>query len=89
MPPSLLGSLLAQAHNNAWANHRLLTACAGLTPAELAAPRCGFFPSLAATLNHILVIDWFYVDALEGGLGAADRVAGQGLDLGGYAQQSP
>ncbi|NKC30882.1 DinB family protein [Falsiroseomonas selenitidurans] len=78
MPPSLLGSLLAQAHNNAWANHRLLTACAGLTPAELAAPRCGFFPSLAATLNHILVIDWFYVDALEGGtLGPAawaDRV---------------
>jgi uncharacterized damage-inducible protein DinB len=27
----------------------------------------GFFPSLRATLNHILIIDWFYVDALEGG----------------------
>jgi len=27
----------------------------------------GFFPSLRATLNHILIIDHFYVDALEGG----------------------
>ena len=26
-----------------------------------------FFPSIQATLNHILVIDRFYVDALEGG----------------------
>lgn len=25
------------------------------------------FPSIRATLNHILIIDWFYVDALEGG----------------------
>jgi uncharacterized damage-inducible protein DinB len=59
--------LLAQAQNNAWANHRLLEACAKLTAGELAAPRVGFFPSLLATLNHILVVDWFYVDALEGG----------------------
>lgn len=57
----------AQARNNAWANHRLLTACAGLSQAEFEAPRTGFFPSLRATLNHILVIDHFYVDALEGG----------------------
>jgi uncharacterized damage-inducible protein DinB len=59
--------LLAQAQNNAWANHRLLEACAKLTADELVAPRVGFFPSLLATLNHILVIDWLYVDALEGG----------------------
>jgi len=59
--------LLAQAQNNAWANHRLLKACARLTPEALAAPRVGFFPSLLATLNHILIVDWFYVDALEGG----------------------
>jgi uncharacterized damage-inducible protein DinB len=57
----------AMAHNNAWANHRLLAACARLTPAELVAPRTGFFPSLRATLNHILIIDRFYVDAMEGG----------------------
>jgi uncharacterized damage-inducible protein DinB len=57
----------AMARNNAWANHRLLTACAPLSPDDLAAHRTGFFPSLRLTLNHILVVDWFYVDALEGG----------------------
>jgi uncharacterized damage-inducible protein DinB len=57
----------AMTHNNAWANHRLLNACAALDEAAFQAPRVGFFPSLAATLNHILVVDWFYVDALEGG----------------------
>lgn len=55
------------AHNNRWANHRLLAACASLSPAEFTAPRTGFFPTLAATLNHILVVDRFYVDAMEGG----------------------
>jgi uncharacterized damage-inducible protein DinB len=55
------------AYNNAWANHRLLVACGGLTQAEFEAARTGFFPSLRATLNHILVIDRFYVDAMEGG----------------------
>jgi uncharacterized damage-inducible protein DinB len=59
--------LLAQARNNAWANHRLLQACGALTQEELDAPRTGFFPSLLATLNHILIVDWFYVDALQGG----------------------
>jgi uncharacterized damage-inducible protein DinB len=29
--------------------------------------RTGFFPSLRATLNHILIVDLFYVDAMEGG----------------------
>ena len=56
----------SMAYNNAWANHRLLTACAALDDAAFRAPRTGFFPSLAATLNHVLVVDWFYVDALEG-----------------------
>lgn len=55
------------AHNNAWANHRLLSACAALSQAEFEAARTGFFPSIQATLNHILIVDWFYVDALEGG----------------------
>jgi len=31
------------------------------------AERTGFFPSLQLTLNHIYVIDLFYVHALEGG----------------------
>ncbi len=67
MPASNVQTFRAMAYNNAWANHRLLTACAALTPEEFAASRTSFFPSIAATLNHILVIDWFYVDALEGG----------------------
>ena len=57
----------AMAYNNGWANHRLLTACMALSQAELVAPCTGFFPSLRATLNHILIIDYFYVDAMEGG----------------------
>ena len=67
MPASNVQTFRAMAYNNAWANHRLLTACAALTREEFAATRTNFFPSLQATLNHILVIDWFYVDALEGG----------------------
>jgi len=57
----------AMAYNNGWANHRLLTACERLSQAEFTAPRTGFFPSLRATLNHILIIDRFYIDAMEGG----------------------
>ena len=55
----------AMARNNAWANDRLLEACEALSPAEFAAPRTGFFPSLRATLNHILAVDTYYLDALE------------------------
>ena len=67
MSASLLTTYRAMAYNNAWANHRLLGACSRLTQQEFEALRIGFFPSLKATLNHILVIDWFYVDGLEGG----------------------
>jgi uncharacterized damage-inducible protein DinB len=55
------------AYNNRWANHRLLAACTRLSQDAFTAPRIGFFPTLRATLNHILVIDRFYVDAMEGG----------------------
>jgi len=57
----------AMARNNAWSNHRLLTACAGLSAAEYKAERTSFFPSIHLTLNHILIVDWYYVDALAGG----------------------
>jgi uncharacterized damage-inducible protein DinB len=57
----------SMAYNNRWANHRLLAASTKLSQADFEAPRTGFFPSLRATLNHILVIDRFYVDAMEGG----------------------
>jgi uncharacterized damage-inducible protein DinB len=67
-PPreGLAGHFVAMACNNAWANHRLLTACEALTAEEFAAPRQGFFPSLRRTLNHILDVDLYYIDALEG-----------------------
>ena len=67
MSASIVQTFRAFAYNNAWANHRLLTACERLSQVEFEAPRTGFFPSLQETLNHILIIDWFYVDALEGG----------------------
>ena len=55
----------AMAANNAWANHRLLEACARLSQEEFEAARASFFPSIKATLNHIVTVDWYYVDALE------------------------
>jgi uncharacterized damage-inducible protein DinB len=60
------------ARSNLLANVRLHRACAALPPGAWEAPRVAFFPSLKATLNHILVIDRFYLDAVQGGtLGAA------------------
>jgi uncharacterized damage-inducible protein DinB len=56
--------LLARA--NRLANHRLHAACLQLADAEFRAPRTGFFPSLWATLSHILVVDWYYIAALHG-----------------------
>jgi uncharacterized damage-inducible protein DinB len=67
MSASIVQTYLAFAYNNAWANHRLLVACQNLSQAEFEAARTGFFPSLQKTLNHILIVDQFYVDALEGG----------------------
>src|SRR5262247_2058973 len=67
MSAGLVQTYRAFAHNNAWANHRLLTSCAFLGQEQFEAERTGFFPSLQLTLNHIYVVDLFYVDALEGG----------------------
>jgi uncharacterized damage-inducible protein DinB len=63
---ALLRYYRAMARNNAWSNHRLLNACAALTPDEFAAPRVSFFPSLSLTLNHLLLVDQYYLDALTG-----------------------
>ncbi len=69
----LAGALRIQARANRLANHRLHGALAALTRAELHAPRVAFFPSLIATLNHILGVDQYYVGSLLGepGLAAA------------------
>lgn len=58
---------LTMAQNNAWANQTLYAAIARMGDADLAAPRPGFFPSLKATLNHIWLVDLYYIDALEEG----------------------
>ena len=63
--PGLAHHFYTMAANNAWANHRLLDACARLSQEEFEATRTSFFPSIKATLNHIVTVDWYYVDALE------------------------
>ena len=63
--PPLGHHFFTMACNNAWANHRLLGACARLSQADFLARRTSFFPSIMATLNHNLTVDWYYVDALE------------------------
>lgn len=55
------------ARNNHLANRRLHRAVATLQPGEWQAKRTGFFPSLSATLNHIHIVDLFYIDAIHGG----------------------
>lgn len=62
---NLAHHLATEAYQNAWANFRLLKACGQLTQQEFAARRTSFFPSIKATLNHILTVDWFYLEGLE------------------------
>ena len=64
-PSPLARHFFTMACNNAWANHRLIAACSQLSQADFVAPRTSFFPTLKATLNHNLTVDWYYVDALE------------------------
>jgi uncharacterized damage-inducible protein DinB len=54
------------ARANAWANHRLHAAIAELSDSDYRATRTSFFPSIHATLAHILYVDEFYVASLEG-----------------------
>lgn len=65
----LLHFLRIQAHANALANRRLGLALLQLGAGEWQAPRSGFFPSLALTLNHILAVDGYYIGALHGEAG--------------------
>ena len=60
----LTAYLRIQAHANRLMNQRLHAAMAPLSLAELQAPRSSFFPTLMATLNHILGVDLYYVAAL-------------------------
>ncbi len=64
-PTSLAHHFLTEASQNAWANHRLLRACCALSQEDFVAPRVSFFPSIKATLNHILTVDWYYFEMFE------------------------
>lgn len=70
---TLLPHLRRMARNNLWSNHRLHGAVAALRPGEFEAARTAFFPSIRATLNHILSVDLYYLDMLE--------EAGEGLAI--------
>ena len=60
--------MIGLAENNLWANDRLHAACAALAHDDYRKDgRTSFFPSIHKTLTHILVVDWFYIDALERG----------------------
>lgn len=61
----LLPYLRTQARANRLANHRLHVAVGLLSVADFHAPRTGFFPSIAKTLDHILAVDVYYVAALH------------------------
>ena len=75
MALTLAGQLRIQAHANRLANHRLHRAMAALGEAEFQAPRASFFGSLAATLNHILAVDQYYIGALHGDPGLPQKYA--------------
>lgn len=54
------------ARNNAFSNASLLKACCRLSDEAFGAKRVSFFPSLVSTLNHILIVDRFYIAGLRG-----------------------
>lgn len=65
-PSSLAGYIRRQAENNAWSNHRLHTACATLSNDAYFARRPSFFGSIHAHLDHIVFVDWLYMERLTG-----------------------
>lgn len=68
----LIDHFRRMAANNLWSNDRLYRALMALKPGEFEAERTGFFPSIKATLNHVLSVDLYYLDMVEeGGVGLA------------------
>lgn len=61
-----LQHLRTSARANRMANHRLAQAMAPLSVEDFHAPRVSFFPSLALTLDHILVVDIYYIAGMRG-----------------------
>ncbi len=51
---------------NAWSNHRLLDACAPLTPEQFTRDLRSSFPSVRDTLAHILGAEWLWHERFQG-----------------------
>ena len=56
------------ARYNRWANRQLYGAVAQLDVEDFHAPRSGFFPSIAKTLNHMVVTDRIWMGRFTGKL---------------------
>jgi len=62
------------ARYNRWANRRIYGVVAQLEPEEIHAPRSGFFPSIAKTLNHMVVTDRIWMGRFVGKLSDHKRL---------------
>jgi uncharacterized damage-inducible protein DinB len=62
------------ARYNAWANHRLYDAAAGLTTEQYLADCGAFFKSVHGTLNHLLVTDRIWMQRFTGEGDASNRL---------------
>lgn len=62
------------ARYNRWANRRVYGAVAQLDVEEFLAPRAGFFPSIAKTLNHLVVTDRMWIGRFSGQLSDHKRL---------------
>jgi uncharacterized damage-inducible protein DinB len=65
----------------AWANGRVLAAAEGLTDVELGAAAPSSFPSLLATLGHIVVAEWIWLRRFRGESPAAAPAWASGSSL--------
>ena len=64
--PGLGDYLIAQARNNHWSNNRLHSACLRLPATEYYQNRPSFFGSIHIHLDHIVFVDWLYLERLTG-----------------------
>jgi uncharacterized damage-inducible protein DinB len=60
------GYARAMARYNAWMNGKLYDAASRLSDSERKRDRGAFFKSIHGTLNHLLLVDIYLFDALEG-----------------------
>ncbi|MEO1612970.1 MAG: damage-inducible protein DinB, partial [Pseudomonadota bacterium] len=58
----LLENFRLSARNNRYANAMIATACEELGAEGVWAKGVNFFPSIGATLNHLIAIDRYYID---------------------------